>query len=196
MRTQKNLFTFAPANQNDCGTRLPHRHLISTLFNCSAFGFVISYLCSTKIKVMIFGDNFFKKVICFAFIAVFSLSAIARVEEEEEFDWGPVMDAITKVESGGNARAVCGPYVGVMQISPGMVSECNAILKQKGSSKRFKLNDRFSATKSREMFVVFMSKYNPSNNVEKAIRMWNGGARYTVRGTQRYYNKVMRHYNG
>ena len=177
MRTQKFLFTFAPANQNDCGTRLPHRHLISTLFNCSAFGFVISYLCSTKIKVMIFGDNFFKKVICLAFIAVFSLSVIARVEEEEEFDWGPVMDAITKVESGGNARAVCGPYVGVMQISPGMVSECNAILKQKGSSKRFKLNDRFSATKSREMFVVFMSQYNPSNNVEKAIRMWNGGAR-------------------
>ena len=106
------------------------------------------------------------------------------------------MDAITKVESGGNARAVCGPYVGVMQISPGMVSECNAILKQRGSSKRFKLNDRFSKTKSREMFVVFMSKYNPTNNVEKAIRMWNGGARYSVRGTQKYYRKVMRHYNG
>jgi hypothetical protein len=166
------------------------------LFKVEHFGFVFSYLCFTKIKVMIFGDSFFKKVICLAFIAVLSLSAIARVEKGEEFDWGPVMDAITKVESGGNARAVCGPYVGVMQISPGMVSECNAILKQRGSSKRFKLNDRFSKTKSREMFVVFMSKYNPTNNVEKAIRMWNGGARYSVRGTQKYYRKVMRHYNG
>ena len=97
---------------------------------------------------------------------------------------------------GDNFFAVCGPYVGVMQISPGLVYDCNAILKQRGSSKRFKLNDRFSKEKSREMFVIYMSKYNPSNSVEKAIRIWNGGARYSVRATQRYYNKVMRHYNG
>lgn len=145
---------------------------------------------------MIFGSRFFKNVICSALIAVFSVSAYARVEKDEEFDWGPVMDAITKVESGGNPRAVCGQYVGVMQISPGLVYDCNAILKQKGSSKRFKLNDRFSKEKSREMFVVYMSKYNPSHSIEKAIRIWNGGTRYSVRGTQRYYNKVMRHYNG
>lgn len=155
-----------------------------------------SYHCFTKIRVMIFGSRFFKNVVFSALIAVFSVSAYARVEKDEEFDWGPVMDAITKVESGGNPRAVCGQYVGVMQISPGLVYDCNAILKQRGSSKRFKLNDRFSKEKSREMFVVYMSKYNPSNNIEKAIRIWNGGARYSVRGTQRYYNKVMRHYNG
>ncbi len=42
------------------------------------------------------------------------------------------------------------------------------------------------------MFILFQSVYNPYNNVEKAIRMWNGGLRYSVRATQRYYEKVMR----
>ncbi len=145
---------------------------------------------------MIFGSKGIKYFICTALVAVMSLSALARDNKDEEFDWGPVMDAIIQVESGGNANAKCGRYVGAMQISPGMVQECNAILKQQGSSKRFKLNDRLSKAKSKEMFKVFMSKYNPSNSIEKAIRMWNGGARYSVRGTQRYFNKVMRHFNG
>ena len=39
----------------------------------------------------------------------------------EEFDWEPVMEAIIWHESKGNPRAVCGPYVGVMQIAPVMV---------------------------------------------------------------------------
>lgn len=42
------------------------------------------------------------------------------------------------------------------------------------------------------MFVLIQSYYNPKNNVEKAIRMWNGGIGYSVKRTQRYYEKVMR----
>jgi len=41
------------------------------------------------------------------------------------------------------------------------------------------------------MFVIFMSKYNPTNDIEKAIRLWNGGIKYKVKSTQRYYQKVM-----
>lgn len=110
------------------------------------------------------------------------------------FDWGPLMDAITQVESEGNSRAVNGRSCGAMQITPILVEDCNAILKKRGENKRYSLKDRFNVKKSREMFVLIMSHYNPTNNVERAIRLWNGGVKYTRRGTQRYYKKVMKLY--
>lgn len=47
-----------------------------------------------------------------------------------EFDWNPVMEAIIQVESGGNRYAKSGSSVGVMQITPICVAECNNILKK------------------------------------------------------------------
>lgn len=127
------------------------------------------------------------------FITVGSVNVNARENGSADFDWNPVMDAITMVESGGNSHAVNGPNCGAMQITPALVKDVNAILKQRGDNRRYTLNDRFNIKKSREMFVIIMSKYNPTNNVEKAIRIWNGGCGYTTRGTQRYYQKVMKH---
>lgn len=135
------------------------------------------------------------KVVLTTFVITsFSLGATARVNGEK-FDWNPLMDAIIHVESRGNSHAVNGKNCGAMQISPVLVEDCNAILKRRGMSKRYTLNDRFDEKKSREMFVLIMSHYNPTNDIERAIRMWNGGAHYTVKGTQGYYNKVMRRYN-
>ncbi len=111
------------------------------------------------------------------------------------FDWEPVMNAIIQIESKGNPAAVNGPYVGVLQISPILVKECNNILKSTGSSKRYSLSDRFNATKSKEMFVIIQSFHNPLNSVEKAIRLWSGGIRYNVAKTQAYFRNVMRHMN-
>lgn len=126
-------------------------------------------------------------------MAFATLNANAANEKEDEFDWSPVVDAIIHVESRGNANARNGQYVGVLQMGPAVVRACNQILKAKGSRKRFSLQDRYSERKSREMFKVFMSYYNPNNNVEKAIRMWKGGTGYTIRGTQRYYRTVMKY---
>lgn len=126
-----------------------------------------------------------------AIITLSSMSSIARENTNKRFNWGPLMDAITQVESEGNSRAVSGNQCGAMQITPILVEDCNAILKKRGVKKRFTLNDRFSVKKSREMFVLIMSHYNPTNDVEKAIRIWNGGVNYTNKGTQRYYKKVM-----
>jgi hypothetical protein len=108
------------------------------------------------------------------------------------FDWNDVIDAIIQVESSGNSNAKNGNQVGAMQITPILVADCNQILKQRGSKKRYTLADRFSVKKSKEMFLLIQSWYNPHNNVEKAIRSWNGGANYSVRGTQKYFEKVMR----
>lgn len=101
------------------------------------------------------------------------------------------MTAIIQVESGGNANAKSGSSCGAMQITPILVVECNNILKRKKSKKRFSLRDRFSIEKSKEMFVLIQSYFNPLNDIEKAIRSWNGGNNYSVKRTQRYFEKVM-----
>ena len=122
-------------------------------------------------------------------------SHIEASAKNDGFNWEPVMDAIIQIESKGNAAAVNGPYVGVLQISPVLVKECNNILKSSGSKKRYSLSDRYNATKSKEMFVIIQSFHNPLNNIEKAIRLWSGGIRYSVSKTQAYLRKVMRQMN-
>ena len=124
------------------------------------------------------------KILVFTVLMVFvAVKASAEESSESMFDWEPLMEAITQVESEGN-----------MQIKPILVEDCNLILRSRGSKKKYTLKDRFNVKKSREMFVLIMSKYNPTNDIERAIRIWNGGIRYTVKGTQKYYNKVMAAY--
>jgi hypothetical protein len=138
-----------------------------------------------------------KKLVLIILTVLMALPVSAEVAESEgasnkEFDWDPVINALIQVESGGNANAKGGNSVGVLQITPICVAECNQILRSRKSKKRYKLSDRFSIQKSKEMFLLFQSKYNPMNNIEKAIRSWNGGIHYSVKRTQRYYEKVMK----
>jgi len=120
-----------------------------------------------------------------------ALGANKGYSSSAKFDWSSVMEAIILVESEGNPRAVSGNSVGAMQITPILVRECNNILKGRKSDKRFTLADRYNVAKSKEMFLLIQSHHNPENNVEKAIRSWNGGMRYSVKATNRYYKKVM-----
>ena len=108
-----------------------------------------------------------------------------------DIDWNPVMDAIIQVESEGNPKAVSGNSVGAMQITPILVKDCNDILKKQKSKKRYTMADRYSVAKSKEMFLIIQKYYNPENDIEKAIRLWNGGIKYTTRATNRYYKKVL-----
>ncbi|MCI6860975.1 MAG: lytic transglycosylase domain-containing protein [Prevotella sp.] len=136
------------------------------------------------------------KVTVLTTVLTFEAFAVqGRENGSKNYDWDPLMDAITHVESRGDSRAVSGKSCGAMQITPILVQQCNIILKERGDKRRYTLNDRFSVKKSREMFVLIQSYYNPTNNVEKAIRIWNGGPRYKVRSTQGYYKRVMRAYN-
>ena len=97
--------------------------------------------------------------LCFSFLLINPTIASAAVNDDVSdsttaFDWTPVMNAIIKVESEGNPRAKSGNSVGAMQITPILVAECNQILKRRKSTKRFKLSDRFSIAKSKEMFLL------------------------------------------
>lgn len=157
-----------------------------------------------KIRNCIFGSHkpylsycFIKKLFFVLSFVVVSLSVNAETADgsssatDSSFDWDPVIEAIIQVESNGNTRAQHGSSAGAMQITPVLVRECNNILKRKKSKKRFRLSDRFNLSKSKEMFLLIQSVYNPLNNIETAIRAWNGGIHYSVKRTERYFNKVM-----
>ena len=129
-------------------------------------------------------------------LMILSVNVMARENatkstKTSSMNWNPVMDAIIQVESEGNSKAVSGNSVGAMQITPILVKECNMILEKQKSKKRFTLNDRYSVDKSKEMFLLIQKYHNPENSIEKAIRSWNGGIKYSIRATNRYYRKVM-----
>ena len=112
------------------------------------------------------------------------------------YNWDKMINAISKVESKENPSAVSKDCVGILQIRPILVKQCNIWLKNQKSSKRYTLKDRYDVGKSKEMFIMIQEHYNPSHNVEKAIRLWNGGPNYSVKKTNGYYKKVMKYYNG
>ena len=107
----------------------------------------------------------------------------------------PVINAIAQVESGGNPKAVSrsGTYVGLLQMAPICVRECNRIV----GKNKFTYNDRLSREKSIEMFIIFQEHHNPEGNMEKAIRLWNSGDKNCMKNknrTEGYYRKVMSKY--
>ena len=127
-------------------------------------------------------------------LVLITLSASAGVNKSTKksgINWNPVMDAIIQVESEGNPKAVSGNSVGAMQITPILVEDCNIILKKQKSKKHYTLADRYSVSKSKEMFLIIQKYYNPESDIEKAIRLWNGGVKYTLKATNRYYKKVL-----
>ena len=131
---------------------------------------------------------------CMMLLCINCISVFAKkgTQTLREFNWEPIIAAIIAVESNGNPNARSGKSVGAMQITPILVAECNRILEKRKSKKRYTLSNRLSVSKSKEMFLLFQSFYNPHNNVELAIRSWNGGMNYSVKGTQRYLQKVMK----
>src|SRR5574344_640246 len=107
-------------------------------------------------------------LITLAIMMACSINASAGTKNNERsFDWTPVISAIIQVESQGNPKAVSG-------------KSCR-ILQMRQSKKRYTMNDRFNAKKSKEMFLLIQSFYNKANNVEYAIRAWNGGHNYSKR---------------
>ena len=96
--------------------------------------------------------------------------------------------AIIHVESRGDSMAYNAKEdaVGVLQIRPIMMREVNRLLKEN----KYTLDDRWSKSKSIEMFNVIKDHTtNPTN--ERLARNWNGGWNgYKKKSTLKYWNKV------
>lgn len=133
----------------------------------------------------------FKKVLLVTLLSIM----IGNSAYGQTHNWNRVIRAIAKVESNFNESARNGSHVGYLQIAPILVQDCNRILKSRGAKKTFTLKDRYSKEKSIEMFCLIQDYYNPKHNVEKAIRLWNGGPSYSAKSTNGYYRKVMRYYS-
>ena len=121
---------------------------------------------------------------------------VINAKKDSSYDWTRVINAIAEVESEGNTKvknsAGC---VGLLQITKICVRQCNIWLKQEKSKKRYTYNDRLDPEKSKEMFILTQKHLNPKNDIEHAIRLWNGGRNYKKRKTDGYYKKVMKIYN-
>lgn len=100
-------------------------------------------------------------------------------------DWDILVRALIQVESGGDSLAVGKTNdLGALQITPIYVTDVNRIL----GEECYTLEDRKSLVKSLEMFEIIQGHYNPSRDIDKAIRLHNPGAGDWYR--ERVYNEM------
>lgn len=120
------------------------------------------------------------------------INALVEFPEEEvvvnqdSLDWEDFTRALIWVESKGDSKAT-GKLddIGVLQIRPIIVEDCNRILK----NERFSLEDRLDSLKSVEMFNIIQDHYNPQHDYHWALKLWNSGAPLS------YHRKVMDKFN-
>lgn len=113
---------------------------------------------------------------------------IENIEEvnQENDDWEDFTKALIWVESKGDSKAVgSNNDVGVLQITPILLRDCNRILEME----IFKLEDRLDSLKSVEMFNIIQDHYNPQHDYHWALKLWNSGAPLS------YHRKVMDKFN-
>lgn len=102
-----------------------------------------------------------------------------------------LMMAVIAVESGGDPHAVGdgGRAVGILQIHPIMVRECNRII----GRAEWQLSDRRNPAQSKRMFRTYMGRYGRGKNLEVMACRWNGGPRGERNpATKKYWLKVKR----
>lgn len=114
-----------------------------------------------------------------------------------ETNWDNVINAIIQIESRGDSTAINKKTdaVGIMQIRKIVVDDCNEYLAKLNNPKRYTYDDRWNVQKSKEMFVLIQKRYNKTNDIEKAARIWNGGCCYNKKSTDGYYQKFLKFYN-
>ena len=116
-----------------------------------------------------------------------------------------LMDAIGEYESGNDttAKSPITTASGHLQILEILVRDANRINSssshpiiddETGKPKQWTYSDRFSKKEAENMFLTVQRFYNPQLDLEKAIRMWNGGIGYTNAATETYYRNVRRIY--
>jgi hypothetical protein len=113
---------------------------------------------------------------------------IEDIEEviQENDDWEDFTKALIWVESKGDSKAVgSNNDVGVLQITPILLRDCNRILEME----IFKLEDRLDSLKSVVMFNIIQDHYNPQHDYHWALKLWNSGAPLS------YHRKVMDKFN-
>tara|TARA_R110002020_G_scaffold195451_2_gene396438 strand:- start:4594 stop:5073 length:480 start_codon:yes stop_codon:yes gene_type:complete len=123
-----------------------------------------------------------------------------------EYDDTPSVDSllqsIIKVESNGDSLAVgdkhlSTPSIGLLQIRRVMVDEINRILRKRNDTIRYFYSDRWSASKSIEMYYIWKGYHHNKSSNEVIARNWNGGTYgYKKTSTVKYWAKVKSQMHG
>lgn len=114
-------------------------------------------------------------------------------QKASDSEWNDLIWAIAQHESKQNPHARNGQYLGILQISPVLVSECNKIV----GYRKFSNADRANREKSIEMFNTIQGRYNPQRDMNLAVRLWAVGlsALKNPNAGQRAYREIMVIYN-
>jgi hypothetical protein len=114
------------------------------------------------------------------------IDTIVVYKDGRDYDWEMFTQALIWVESKGDSKAVGSKDdMGVLQITPILLQDCNRILKYEA----FTLEDRLDSLKSVEMFNIIQDHYNPQHDYHLALKIWNGQAPLS------YHRKVMDKFN-
>lgn len=132
------------------------------------------------------------KVMLLAFSSLCLFSTV-DAQKATDSEWNDLIWSIAQHESKQNPNARNGQYLGILQISPVLVSECNKIV----GHRKFTNADRASREKSIEMFNTIQGRYNPQHDMNLAVRLWAVGlsALKNPRAGQRAYREIMAIYN-
>lgn len=115
-----------------------------------------------------------------------SVDTIVVYKNGHDYDWELFTQALIWVESKGDSNAVGTKNdVGVLQITPILLEDCNRII----GYERYTLKDRLDSLKSVEMFNLIQDHYNPQHDFHWALKLWNSGAPLS------YHRKVMDKFN-
>jgi hypothetical protein len=96
--------------------------------------------------------------------------SLCNYNEPKPTEWELFIQALIYVESRGNSKAVGkGDCVGILQITPIYVKECNRLLK----TEKYTNENRFDSLKSLEMFGIIQNYYNPNKDIDRAIYYHN-----------------------
>ena len=114
------------------------------------------------------------------------VDTIVVYKNGHDYYWKLFTKALIWVESKGDSKAVGSKDdVGVLQITPILLHDCNRILK----TEKFTLEDRLDSLKSVEMFNVIQDHYNPQHDYHWALKIWN------PRSAPSYHRAVMDKFN-
>lgn len=114
---------------------------------------------------------------------------VVRIEKQT-VDWNKLIEAIIWRESRGNDNSVNhkSNAVGCLQITPIYLKQCNKI----AGHEKYKLSDRYSRSKSIEMFNLYQSHFNPNRDLHLAIKLHNPRASYSYhRDIEKKYKELI-----
>lgn len=114
---------------------------------------------------------------------------VVRIEEKQ-IDWDKLIEAIIWRESRSDDKAINHKTnaVGCMQITPIYLKQCNRIV----GYEKYKLSDRYSRSKSIEMFNLYQDYFNPNKDLHLAIKLHNPRANYSYhRDIEKKYRELL-----